>query len=719
MNKSYKSIWNESLGTYVAASEAATSSGRKVSSARKSRRAPERALSSQIALEQRIVFDAAVTATVIETSADKSQTQDVLLEQDTHAADTAQAPATVVATPVEASSTTTTAPAVAPATTDTAATTTATTTEPAAAVPERSVDAIAAAKPVASSPLPVAVERPQVETKPTIDVATPLAVDVAVGASDHVEVIFVDSVAASIVNELDHIPGQIYVLDANRDGVEQIAEILAGQTGIDAIHIISHGSAGELELGNAVLDMTSLNGEHADELAVIRASLSQDADILLYGCDVTSTPAGEEFVAALADATGADVAASDDMTGTDMLGGDWVLETQAGDGSVETAVITASEWAGVLTTPANVGLGAVLGTDAARNIYSIDLTTGKATLLTQAPATVGGVSTGTALNSLAVDQVNGLIYYCSNDSATTNVALFAYDYINNTHILIDADLTTNGAGVGAIAVGATGVGSGGATFANGALYLGIENNSGGDGAGTVADDAIYRIVLSANGRSLNTAAGSVSLLVSNITGNDWGDLGYDSSTNTLLSSQGTTLTRYSLNAGGTTVTATNSVAKPSTNTQVALSQSGNVYVLGTSIQQINGTTGANIGTAVNITTDGTTALGALNDAAAWTPPTANLGDRVFTDTNANATFDGTDSGIAGVTVRLVDDVNNNGIVDAGERVLATDTTDASGNYLFTGVLPGNYIVQVTDTGGVLGTGRTYTTAGATPTRTPT
>ena len=66
MNKSYKSIWNETLGTYVAASEVATSGGRRVSSGRKARRAPERALSSQIVLEQRIVFDAALPATVLD-----------------------------------------------------------------------------------------------------------------------------------------------------------------------------------------------------------------------------------------------------------------------------------------------------------------------------------------------------------------------------------------------------------------------------------------------------------------------------------------------------------------------------------------------------------------------------------------------------------------------------------------------------------------------------
>jgi large repetitive protein len=706
MNKSYKSIWNETLGTYVAASEAATAGGRKVSSGRKARRAPERAHSSQIALEQRIVFDAALPATVVETSVDKAPAETAVVDE-VEAEDPVEAPAPI-------------AVAVAPAASEEAEddSATADVSEQETAV-EQPADLLLTAEP--GDELAVEtdgtdtdaenVDPPLESTAASDEVSEQEAAALDADSEERVEVIFIDSVAAELGNHLQWHPAEVYVLDANRDGVEQMAEILNGRTGIDAVHIISHGTPGQLQLGNAVLNGTTLAGEHADELAVIRAALSEEADLLLYGCEVSSTPEGESFVAALANATGADVLASDDNTGTEMLGGDWVLETQVGD-SIETTVITATEWAGVLTTPANVGAGAVLGT-VGKQIYSIDLTTGKATLLTTVPATVGGISTGALQNSLAVNQAAGLIYYVSNDSANTNRALFAYDFINNVHILVDADLTSNGT-AGNIAVGDRGVGSGGAVYANGALYFGVENNAGGDAVGALDDDSIYRIVLSADGRSVATAAGSVTLLVANITGNDWGDLGYSASTNSLLSSQTTSIIRYTLNAGGTAVTATATLANNGsgpTNTQMAESQAGNNYRLGTQIQQIDPTTGATIGTAVNITTNGTTALGAVNDAASWTPPTANIGDRIFTDTNSNGTFDGTDSGIAGVTVRLVDDVNNNGVVDAGERVLAIDTTDVNGNYLFTGVLPGNYIVQVTDTGGVLGTGRTYTTAG--------
>jgi hypothetical protein len=60
------------------------------------------------------------------------------------------------------------------------------------------------------------------------------------------------------------------------------------------------------------------------------AALSADADILLYGCNVGADAAGKAFVNLLAQATGADVAASDDLTGNAALGGDWDLEVKTG-----------------------------------------------------------------------------------------------------------------------------------------------------------------------------------------------------------------------------------------------------------------------------------------------------------------------------------------------------------------------------------------------------
>ncbi len=47
----------------------------------------------------------------------------------------------------------------------------------------------------------------------------------------------------------------IVMLDGGQDGVEQIAASLAGRTGIDAIHIISHGAEGQLSLGTGTLSL--------------------------------------------------------------------------------------------------------------------------------------------------------------------------------------------------------------------------------------------------------------------------------------------------------------------------------------------------------------------------------------------------------------------------------------------------------------------------------
>ncbi len=69
-----------------------------------------------------------------------------------------------------------------------------------------------------------------------------------------------------------------------------------------------------------------------------------------------------------------------------------------------------------------------------------------------------------------------------------------------------------------------------------------------------------------------------------------------------------------------------------------------------------------------------------------------IGDRVYLDRNADGAYDGSDLGIGGVTVALL---------DAGGRVVAATMTDVLGQYLFVGVPAGTYTVWVSDTAGVL------------------
>lgn len=67
--------------------------------------------------------------------------------------------------------------------------------------------------------------------------------------------------------------------------------------------------------------------------------------------------------------------------------------------------------------------------------------------------------------------------------------------------------------------------------------------------------------------------------------------------------------------------------------------------------------------------------------------TGVIGDTVWGDLNSNgsSTPDAGEPGLAGVDVYLYQDTNENGVLDAGDLLIGTDTTDLNGNYLFTGL----------------------------------
>ncbi|MEM7537447.1 MAG: SdrD B-like domain-containing protein [Chloroflexota bacterium] len=80
---------------------------------------------------------------------------------------------------------------------------------------------------------------------------------------------------------------------------------------------------------------------------------------------------------------------------------------------------------------------------------------------------------------------------------------------------------------------------------------------------------------------------------------------------------------------------------------------------------------------------------------------------------AGGAADAIDYPIAGVTVALIDDLNDNGLWDANEPIIASDMTDANGQYLFDDLPDGSYIVWVNDTNVALdGLVQTYDRTGA-------
>lgn len=144
-------------------------------------------------------------------------------------------------------------------------------------------------------------------------------------------VVFVDAGASDLAAVQKPVAdgAELVLLHGDRDGVQQIREHLAGRSGIREIHLVSHGTAGEFQLGSKRLNAETMKSA-SDDLRSWGDALENGADILVYGCDVAGNAAGESLVRGLAALTGADVAASVDRTGNVSQQGDWDLEYQVG-----------------------------------------------------------------------------------------------------------------------------------------------------------------------------------------------------------------------------------------------------------------------------------------------------------------------------------------------------------------------------------------------------
>ena len=156
---------------------------------------------------------------------------------------------------------------------------------------------------------------------------------------------------------------EVVQIDPNADGIAQIGALLATRHDIDAVHIISHGADGMVELGNTALTTDTLRNQ-ATRIMSWGNAFAAGGDLLLYGCDVAQLSDGRAMVDALARLTGTDVAASTDATGQALLGGNWTLEYASG--SIGTAVVVSraeqQNYAGLLAvTPAAEGFNYTSG----------------------------------------------------------------------------------------------------------------------------------------------------------------------------------------------------------------------------------------------------------------------------------------------------------------------------------------------------------------------
>ncbi len=147
------------------------------------------------------------------------------------------------------------------------------------------------------------------------DRAAMLGTTAVPAVADH-EIVFIDSTlwGAETLAAAARPGVDVVMLDPTRDGVQQITEALAGRTDIEAIHIVSHGAPGKLWLGSRELSAANADS-YADQLSAWRTSLATGADILIYGCRAGAGAEGQQLAEELSRFTGADVGASNDATG--------------------------------------------------------------------------------------------------------------------------------------------------------------------------------------------------------------------------------------------------------------------------------------------------------------------------------------------------------------------------------------------------------------------
>ncbi len=231
--------------------------------------------------------------------------------------------------------------------------------------------------------------------------------------------------------------------------------------------------------------------------------------------------------------------------------------------------------------------------------------------------------------------------------------------------------------------------SGGAwTGAVGTYYVNLKTYSASDATGTLCHDTTISFVLT------SSPTGSIGDRV-------WGDAngngiqdgdetnGFTGVTVQLKNSAGTVIATTTTNATGNYLFTGLAAGNYTVVFPVSLSGAtvtgqnvGGDDAIDSDANQTTGETGTiTLAAGQNIT----------NVDAGYCPTTLQLGNRVWNDVN-NDGLNAGELGIAGVTVNLYKDNDNNNIADGA--IIATTTTDADGFYLFSGLVPGNYIIGV-------------------------
>ncbi|MBE0589499.1 MAG: DUF4347 domain-containing protein, partial [Hydrogenophaga sp.] len=452
---------------------------------------------------------------------------------------------------------------------------------------------------------------------------------------------------------------------------------------------------------------------HSETLQGWAQYLSEDADILLYGCDIAAGGDGQNFLQELSHITGADITASTDATGSAERGGNWVLEAQIGtvDAGVILSAAATDGYAGLLAATAVVDSNAA-GTrttpeDTPLAITGVQVNGDSPTdVITLTVVTTGGTSLLGSTGSLTFTGTNGTgSFSVTGTIANVNSALGSLTYapelnLNSSTAGFAPSITFNvtAGGVGSVVVDNIAV-----TAVNDAPDLSIQNDlvvsEGGNGAFSLDQLAVSGDALDADigtGQQVLdqqmvqvtslptegtlTYQGGVVVVGAVVPVSNLGQLIYTHNGNDLIAPIGDSF-GVNVSDGGGAVTA---------------------GTIGITIEPVNA---ASIITGEPSLVEGQVAVVA---------PTINLGDAADALATSTIVIDNIVTGGQGT---FFIDANGNNVVDAGEAISGSVTltsaqaVDLSAQLKFAhngaepnapGIVAPSYQITVTDAGGATG-----------------
>ncbi|MCU0716763.1 MAG: DUF4347 domain-containing protein, partial [Pirellula sp.] len=138
-----------------------------------------------------------------------------------------------------------------------------------------------------------------------------------------------DRLLADLREDREGVDFEFHVLNSMEHGLDQIESLLSQYDDLDAIHLVTHGADGFIQLGGGWLTTANIE-QYADALQRIGIALDADGDILIYGCDVAASEVGAGLLDRIGELTQADISGSTDKTGAAWRGGNWELEYSTG-----------------------------------------------------------------------------------------------------------------------------------------------------------------------------------------------------------------------------------------------------------------------------------------------------------------------------------------------------------------------------------------------------